>query len=256
MSKGWFLIDRKFFNNFLWTESRDYSKAEAWLDLIYQARYKNESTKKMINGQLVEWHRGQLIASIRFLRKRWNWRSNSKVEGFLSMLEKEDMIRRDTKTPIGRITICNYEKYQKPEDTRQDTNKTSIGQVKDKTEKKGVNKVIKYHADSDFPWDGKQSIDYSSFVSRFNELYNRSLQVTNEKREQIRARLRDFTGVQVVQAWRNRLDDEWLSSPDGEKYLGNWAAATRSSEKIDKYLNKAPETGLLDNSKYREVQNV
>lgn len=140
MSKGWFLIDRKFFDHFLWTENREYSKAEAWIDLIAQARYSKEPAKEMINGQLVTWERGQLIAAIRFLKRRWKWKSNTKVEGFLKLLEKEDMIIRENKTPIGRITICNYDTYQEPKDGDKDTKKTSRGQTKDKTVKKEENK--------------------------------------------------------------------------------------------------------------------
>ena len=134
---GWILLHRRFFDHPFWTEKREFSKAEAWIDLIEQARWKDEETSLMHNGQIVKWSRGQLVASVRFLRDRWKWRSNNKVSRFLDLLEKEDMIRYDKRTAIGRITICKYDTYQAVRDAERDTNGTQTGQAEDKTGKKG-----------------------------------------------------------------------------------------------------------------------
>ena len=134
---GWILLHRRFFDHPFWTEKREFSKAEAWIDLIEQARWKDEETSLMHNGQIVKWNRGQLVASVRFLRDRWKWRSNNKVSRFLDLLEKEDMIRYDKRTAIGRITICKYDTYQTLRDAERDTNGTQTGQAEDKTVKKG-----------------------------------------------------------------------------------------------------------------------
>ncbi len=129
---GWILLHRKFFEHMLWEENREFSKAEAWLDLLQMARWKNEEASKIINGRVIKWKRGQLVASVRFLKKRWGWRSISKVEGYLKLLEKEEMIMRENKTHIGRITICNYELYQNVEDTGKDKLKTVKRQKRNK----------------------------------------------------------------------------------------------------------------------------
>ena len=152
MGKGWILLHRKFFDNALWKEKRELSKAEAWIDLIQQARWKDTETSLLHNGQIVRWGRGQLVASIRFLRTRWNWKSNTKVKSFLELLEKEDAIRYENKTPIGRITICNYDSYQDPKDVFKDTDKTQKGQAKDKTEKKDKESKESKYAFDEF-WD-------------------------------------------------------------------------------------------------------
>lgn len=86
-------------------------------------------------------------------------------------------------------------------------------------------------------WQEGQDIDHVSFVDAFNELYDRQLRVTDSKRENIRSRLRTFTGAEIKKAWENREHDEWLNS-EGSKFLGDWKAAMRNDEKIDKYLNQ------------------
>jgi hypothetical protein len=109
--KGYLKINRRFFKHFLWEEKRPLSKAEAWLDLLASARYVDEMKKEVIDGKRCEWGRGQWIASVRFLMKRWNWSSRTRVTTFLSMLQREEMITIDRDFGIQRITIENYEKY-------------------------------------------------------------------------------------------------------------------------------------------------
>ncbi len=128
--KGYLKLYRKFFDNFLWQEKREYSKAEAWIDLLVSARYKDGTQKQMIDGKVVIWERGQLIASMRFLQTRWKWKSISRVGRFLKFLQDENMISIDTTQRIGRITICNYESYN----ASGDSNETAINTPKKKAE--------------------------------------------------------------------------------------------------------------------------
>lgn len=113
----------------------------------------------------------------------------------------------------------------------------------------------KYCYGCDEEWDKKQPIDYTSFVDAFNEMYDRSLHVTDQKREMIRGRLRTFTGEEIKKAWKNRFEDDWLNG-EGSKFLGDWKAAMRNDEKIDKYLNLPEESDqdLLDNNPLRKLQ--
>lgn len=104
-------ISRKLFENKLWKEKREFSKAEAWIDLIQTARYKDEKTTEIIDGKLCTWGRGQLIASYRFLAKRWGWKSLNKVRHFLVLLEKCSQIETGKEQGLTLITLCNYESY-------------------------------------------------------------------------------------------------------------------------------------------------
>ena len=122
--EGFIPISRKLFNNFLWMENREFSRAEAWIDLLQLARFEANSTKEIINGRVIEYERGERPLSLRLLADRWKW-SKNRVDKFLDLLVSEHMItkrttqgttvRTDSGTACGTkqtiITICNYETY-------------------------------------------------------------------------------------------------------------------------------------------------
>ena len=118
-------VSRKFFKNFLWNENRVFSKAEAYLDLIQTAKYK-ESTV-IVNGKVVNLKRGQLAISRRFLEKKWKWGS-TKVLNFLNMLKSLDMANHETIHGQTILTLCNYETYNGSETTKQTTDKPATNQ--------------------------------------------------------------------------------------------------------------------------------
>lgn len=126
---GFIPISRKLFDNFLWKEKREFNRAEAWLDLIQLARFEANSTKEVINGQVVEYGQGERPLSLRLLADRWQW-SKNRVDKFLDLLVSERMITKRTakgtangtgegtakRTGQTVISICNYATYNlKPE---------------------------------------------------------------------------------------------------------------------------------------------
>lgn len=126
--EGFIPISRKLFNNFLWKEEREFSRAEAWLDLLQLARFEANPAKEIINGRVIEYNRGERPLSLRLLADRWKW-SKNRVDKFLDLLVKERMIAKKTSfgTALGTgkgttkstgkgtaqtiITICNYDSY-------------------------------------------------------------------------------------------------------------------------------------------------
>lgn len=108
MEKGFIKISRKFFEHRYWNEPREFSRAEAWIDLIVSARF--EAAIVLLNGRDVEVRRGELIASRRFLENRWKW-SNTKVDNFLKMLEESQMLTRRNAKGNTILTLCNYDNY-------------------------------------------------------------------------------------------------------------------------------------------------
>lgn len=89
-------------------EPREYSRAEAWLDLIQAAGI--EERVIILDGRAIESRRGELAASRRFLENRWRW-SAGKVTRFLDMLKSQGMI--ETRKEHGQtvIRLCNYDTY-------------------------------------------------------------------------------------------------------------------------------------------------
>lgn len=149
MNDGFIKLYRKFFDHHFWKEDREFSRAEAWIDLLRTARYKKGTSGKIVNGRLIEWERGELLASVRFLQDRWGWGSTGKVTRFLEMLEKQNMVRRKTEQGVTVLTICNYSTYNPMEndngtgtERRQNSDRTETEQWQGQNSKK-VKKVKK-----------------------------------------------------------------------------------------------------------------
>lgn len=146
MSKeGYIRLYRKFFANPLWVEPREYSRAEAWLDLIQAAGI--EERVIILDGRALESRRGELAASRRFLENRWRW-SAGKVTRFLDMLKSQGMI--ETRKEHGQtvIRLCNYDTYNPLVTDRHTGGKTS-----DEPRTEPHNNII----DSSLPWSADQS---------------------------------------------------------------------------------------------------
>lgn len=87
----------------------DAQRLGAWLWLFSKACWK--PTPFDISGRTIVLERGQLVVSRAQLAKAWGM-SESAVERFLTRLQTEQMIGRETGQGRSIITICNYEKYQ------------------------------------------------------------------------------------------------------------------------------------------------
>ena len=107
---GWIKIKRKIIEHWLW---QDAERLKWWLDLLFMASW--EERKTTHDAHLITLQRGQMVASIRYLKDRWG-KNHQTILKFLKTLETEGMITRKVlyrQTAI--ITICNYESYQAPD---------------------------------------------------------------------------------------------------------------------------------------------
>lgn len=93
-----------------WAESREYSRAEAWIDLIQMAAY---ARHQKITGFAVETiERGEFVASVRFLGARWGW-DKMRVSRFIALLEKMGRVARQRDGQHGAVyLLVNYDTYQ------------------------------------------------------------------------------------------------------------------------------------------------
>ncbi len=108
---GWIKIDTEITKHWLW---QDAERLKWWLDMLIMAAWKDH--KQLVGKQLVTLRRGQFIASLSFLCKRWG-RSRSMVEPFLDLLQEDGMISKEVDKNISVISVLNYEKYQAISDT-------------------------------------------------------------------------------------------------------------------------------------------
>lgn len=124
-NQGYIKLSRKFFENALWKEPRQYSRSEAWIDLIQMARF--EDSNLILNNRVIEVRRGEIAASRRFLESRWLWGS-TKVSNFLDYLKKNGMINQRQTNGQTIITLCNYDIYNMEQTGDDDENKPPTNQ--------------------------------------------------------------------------------------------------------------------------------
>lgn len=108
---------------------KDGDRFRAWFWLVANAAWK--TTRHDARGKTIEVHRGQICAGREYLAKEWGW-SPSAVERFLTRLETEHMIERETGHGKSLITICNYDKYQDVSDEAGQKTGQSTGQKSDR----------------------------------------------------------------------------------------------------------------------------
>lgn len=121
---GFIIIHRKLQDNWLWM-SEPFSKAQAWIDLLFLANHKDSSF--FLRGARIEVKRGHLARSEESLSERWKW-SREKLRNFLKLLETEQQIRQHKSNIIKVIEIINYNSFQKPDnklDKKKTTNQTT-----------------------------------------------------------------------------------------------------------------------------------
>jgi hypothetical protein len=75
-------------------------------------------------------------------------------------------------------------------------------------------------------------------VAEWNAAANTSLRYTNNKKIQVRARLKTYSKEELVKAIRHRAADDWIKN---NNQLPNWDALFRNDDQIDQWLNRPPE---------------
>jgi hypothetical protein len=128
MSNGFIPVRRSLFDHFLFTEHRVFSRFEAWMDLIQMASFTDEN-KVMINGKLIKRNRGEVVASLRFLMKRWNW-SMSRVCDYIELLRIQQMVVATKENGVTKILLVNFDKHN------------SVEEKNSKKDRKGYSKTL------------------------------------------------------------------------------------------------------------------
>lgn len=124
MSKSTYIkLDRGITNNWLWAD-KPFSKGQAWIDLLLMANYKDH--KRLYQGQLQEYKKGEVNTSVLYLATRWGW-TRKKVAAFLTILESDKMVTIKGTTKGTTVTIENYTLYQSEYTTQGTTQYTTQG---------------------------------------------------------------------------------------------------------------------------------
>lgn len=238
--KGYITLNRGFFDNPLWKEERVYSRAEAWLDLIQSARF--EANKEIINNKLIEVQRGQLIASRRYLQKRWCW-GGTKVSNFLNLLVKEGMINQQTNQGQTTLTLCKYKDYNKPIRKGKPPNEPSANH-RQTTDKPNINK------------GNKEKEFNKGVVLSVLDFWNANCgglpkitSIANARRSALSARIAEHGIIAVQQAIVKAGESKFLSGENdrGFKATFDWIMRPNNFPKV---LEGNYENKLSDNMRY------
>lgn len=106
--KGWISLYRSIQDHWIWQE-KPYDKAHAWLDILLSANHKE--AKILIDSTLVKLEKGSFFTSELKLADRWGW-SKKKVRNFLELLQKDNMILKESTKKGTKLSVVNYKLYQ------------------------------------------------------------------------------------------------------------------------------------------------
>lgn len=220
-------LDRNFFDGKFWNEKRVYSKAEAWIDLIREARFEVEPKTTFIKDKLITWGRGQLPASLRYLGDRWGW-SKDKVARFIDFLVSDGCVKIET--PKGTqqtiLTLCNYDTYNPIKSESETPSETPTRHQRDKTNK-GNNNISK---------DILSGI-VDSVIEYLNEKCSKTFNTKSEKTKSlIAARVNDGFKVVDFFAVIDVKSSQWLNDFKMNKFL---RPETLFSNKFESYLQES-----------------
>lgn len=102
--KGFVKIKRTDFSDgWLWDSNEPFCKRAAWIDLVQLARFVDGTASP--GGVRMILKRGEIVASLRFLLKRWKWNSMTKVDNFLKNLIEDGKIKIEIRAGISIISI-------------------------------------------------------------------------------------------------------------------------------------------------------
>lgn len=210
MNRGYIKLWRKIWTHKFFQEKRNFSRFEAWIDLIMQANGKEKEI--IFDGKPLLIKRGQFLTSQRRLADRWGW-SKTKTRDFLKLSQKHDHsidVHSDHKKSI--ITILNYSKYNplpgKKATTENKEKKTTERPLKDHR-LDTTNKSIKNENK-----DNLYTIITHWNSKNIKNLENRETKTKKKTIAKINTSLKDYSITEIIEAI-----DNYHSILEGDEYI-------------------------------------
>lgn len=253
MKEGYIPISRRLFEHPFWCEERIFSRFEAWIDLLQEARF--EDTKELINNRLVTVMRGQIPISLRYLGTRWGW-STKKVNSFLDMLLSDKMIKKETPKETGQtvVTICNYDKYNLDSETRKQQKKQTgnTEETPGKQQGNNINKENKYNnifSPPAYAYEGEFSPEvfekslpdcYNALIT--DQMWLEGICMNNHiTAEQFMSKLQEFFKKLQNEGGKTK------SVKDGQSHFARWLAIDLQKQKPNKQQSSTiPKKGKIE----------
>lgn len=112
--EGWVKLHRSISDHWIY---RDAEYLKVWIEMLFRARFDEDATVELYDGQLIEVGYGEFI----YGRIKWSQRlgiSERRLRTLIKKMTQEDMIKLvKSANKFSVYSICNYEKYtKKPDD--------------------------------------------------------------------------------------------------------------------------------------------
>lgn len=228
MEKGWIKVHRSITECFIWTD-KPFDKARAWIDLLLLVCHKDK--KIMIDGKPFTVARGSYLISRGKLADRWGW-SLKKLDNYLRVLEREDMVTTfSTKKGIV-ITIVNYDKFQvkgttedTAEDTAEDTTQDTVEDIPEEIaedtaedrQKKELNNVM--NVNNNISSSLHSVVDAWNSLSEYGIKSISKLTSGTKRYDSLVARLKKYGLDNVLKAIENIKHSDFLQGNTGNWFI-------------------------------------
>ena len=104
---GWISLHRKIKEHWIWKSDR---RLKWWLDILLTVNHSDN--RILVRGKLIDCKRGQSVKSLESWARDWNVTKGA-VRDFFNLLKSDSMITSENLQNTTRITVCNYDYYQK-----------------------------------------------------------------------------------------------------------------------------------------------
>lgn len=263
--RGYLALWRKIQDHPFYKERREFSKLEAWIDILMEVQHDEEPKKVIMGMTVITCNYGESLNSIFTWAKRWRWHE-SKVRRFFKLLSNMNQISTKSEGKTTRLTVLNYRKYDpratsKPTNTRRAFDEHSTTDNNDKNDK---NINISSKEDISFPKvSGNPSCPHKKIRNLYNETLGNILpqcKSTNSTFESLlKSRWREDKERQSMQWWEDyfkyisesdflmgrtdnpfRASFEWIIRPTNMSKIlnGNYNNRPHQEESLEEYAKR------------------
>jgi len=110
MHRGYIAIYRKIEDHPFYKERREFSKLEAWIDILMQVQHSEKPIKVLFGMKVIVCNYGESLNSVLTWAKRWHW-SESKVRRYFKLLSNLKQVEVQSEVQTTRLIVLNYSKY-------------------------------------------------------------------------------------------------------------------------------------------------
>jgi len=264
MHRGYLALWRKIQDHPFYKERREFSKLEAWIDILMEVQHDKESKKVIIGMTVLTCNYGESLNSIFTWAKRWRWHE-SKVRRFFKLLSNLSQISTKSEGKTTRLTVLNYRQYDpkatsKPTEPRRafDEHSTTDNNVKNDKNDNIVSTNV------DMSSSTTKKLNHSKEINAVFDYYKSTLNhpraKLDEKRKRcVRMRLQNGYSVDDIKI----AIDGCLASPyhQGEnkrnQVYDSLELICRDAEHIDRFIKlaKDPNAKLISAKGRQARQN-